>query len=208
MIGILSHCGVPTEVFKNLLEQDLQTTLGVVTDYLDNPILLRQWIAEQGRIYFLRYSGLDYTSKHSGEQVMQEPHRIIYGRDGAPATLHESCVSLLEAGFLPKTNKFLRRKLINMLEFACQTIADKMHICIPKSTYMMCIADHLGILEENEVSIRFGRPFRDEETGMLSTYVSGDVLLARVSFCNILVLIVASCLVTIRYSKDESCHLS
>jgi hypothetical protein len=45
---------------------------------------------------------------------------------------------------------------------------------------MTCIADDLGILEENEVSIRFGKPLLDEETGRIVPYIVGEVLVARV----------------------------
>lgn len=65
---------------------------------------------------------------------------------------------------------------------ACDKTSEKMHISIAKSTTMMCIADDLGVLEENEVSIRFGKPFRDEETGRNRYYIQGDVLVARVAF--------------------------
>jgi hypothetical protein len=167
-------------VFKELLEQDLQKTLGIVNDYIDNPILLRQWIAEYGKIYSLRCAGADYTDSLSGEELTKEPYSITYGQDRCPTMSHEVCISLLEAGFLPRTSRFLREKLKSVLTKACDKIGEKMHISIAKSTGMICIADDMGILEENEVSIRFGKPIRDEETGRNRYYVSGDVLVARV----------------------------
>jgi hypothetical protein len=56
-----------------------------------------------------------------------------------------------------------------------------MHIVVAKSTTMICIADDTGTLEEDEVSIRFGKPFMDEETGRFLNFIQGDVLVARVS---------------------------
>jgi hypothetical protein len=180
-IGILSHCGVPGEVFQSLLEDDLQATLGVVDVYLDKPILLRDWVARAGRIYDIRCTGADYTDV-SGDEAVQEPRCITYSEAGVPTMTHEVCVSLLEAGFLPKCSRFLRVKLKHVLIKACEKISDhnKMHISLAKSTMMTCIADDLGILEENEVSIRFGKPFRDEETGRSVPYIDGEVLVARV----------------------------
>jgi len=179
LIGILSHCGVPTHVFKKLLEQDLQETLGVVNSYLDNPILLRNWVAAMGKIYEIRCSGTEYNDNVSGEDAMQEPRSITYTESGVPTMVHEAVVTLLEAGFLPKTSKFLRDKLKNVLNKTCDKIGDKMHIVVAKSTTMICIADDTGTLEEDEVSIRFGKPFMDEETGRFLNFIQGDVLVAR-----------------------------
>src|SRR5438552_2923002 len=127
LIGILSHCGVPVGVFKEFLEQDLHDTLGVVNDYLDSPIALRDWISERGSIYSIRCSGADeYHDSLSGEPCRQEPRCITYNQAGIPTMLEEVCVSLLEAGFLPKTNKFLRSKLKNLLTKACDKTSEKM----------------------------------------------------------------------------------
>lgn len=181
MIGILSHCGVPTEVFKKLLEQDLHASLGVVNEYLEKPIALRAWIANRGGIYSIRCSGAEeYNDSSTGETKSQEPRCITYNSAGVPTMKEEVCVSLLEAGFLPKTNRFLQHKLKLVLQKTCEKMSEKMHISIAKSTTMICIADHLGVLEEDEVSIRFGKPFRDEETGRNRYYIQGDVLVARV----------------------------
>ena len=180
LIGILSHGGVPKDIFQELLENDLRETLGVVNDYLDNPILLRDWIAHVGNIYEVRCGGAEYTDLASGEELEQEPKCITYGADKAPTMPHEACVSLLEAGFLPKTNDYLRQKLKFVLTRACEKLSGKMHIRVPKSTSLICIADDLGLLEEDEVSIRFNRPFLDEDTGRYTNVIVGDVLVARV----------------------------
>ena len=153
----------------------------MVNTYLNNPQLLRKWIVSLGRIYEIRCSGIDYTASSSGEDVVQEPNCITYDESGTPTMLHEACVTLLESGFLPKTNSTLRNKLKDVLTKACDKLGEKLHVSIAESTCMMCIADDLGILEENEVSIRFSKPFFDEETGMKKYYLDEDVLVARVS---------------------------
>ena len=181
-IGILSHCGVPTDVFAQLLEDYLEHTLGVVNTYLENPILLRHWVASIGNIYDIRCRGSDYGDSQAGEDV-QEPNSINYNGVGIPTMLHEVCVSLLEAGFLPKTNHFLREKVHWILRTECKKLTDKMHISVAKSANLVCIADDTGILEENQVSIRFNKPFLDEGTGRTSYCITGDVLVARVFHC-------------------------
>jgi hypothetical protein len=169
-------------VFKDLLEKDLQKCLGVVNDYLEKPVALRDWIADLGGIYRIRYFGMsEYTDSETGQSATQEPRSITCNATGIPTMKEEVCVSMLEAGFLPKTNRYLGQKLKVVLMKACENLSEKMHISISKSTSMMCIADHLGVLEENEVSIRFGKPLRDEETGRNRYYIEGDVLVARVN---------------------------
>ena len=179
-IGILGHCGVPVHIFKILLEQDLQETLGIINDNLDNPQLLRDWIAKLGRIYDTRCAGTDYTDS-GGNDTTQEPQSISYDRAGVPTMIYEACVSLLESGFLPKTSRFLREKMKQVLINACEKLSTKMHISVAKSATLICIADDLGVLEPNEVSIRFGKPYKDDDTGRNMFYVTGDVLVARVS---------------------------
>jgi RNA dependent RNA polymerase len=181
LIGILSHCGVPTKVFKELLRQDLQETLGVINEFLDNPIALREWIANIVNMYEIRCSGAEYIDTNSGEEAAQEPKCITYTPDGVPTMPHEVCVTLLESGFRPKSSRYLQEKLKHVLNRACDKVSGKMHISLAKSTSLICIADHLGVLEEDEVSIRFGKPFKDEETGRYSNFIEGEVLVARVS---------------------------
>jgi hypothetical protein len=134
-----------------------------------------------GRIYQTRCSGTDYTDSTSGEETAQEPRCIVYTESGVPTMPHEVVITLLEAGFLPKSSRFLREKLKMVLTTACAKLKDKMHINVAKSTTMICIADDLGILAEDEVSIRFGKPFVDEETGRYVHSITGDVLVARVN---------------------------
>jgi len=159
----------------------LAETLGVVNKYLDNPVLLREWIANIGKIYEIRCAGTAYTETASGEELEQEPRCVTYWSDKTPSMPHEQCISLLEAGFLPKTNKYLRKKFKVVLKKACEKMSGKMHISVPKSTSLICIADDLGVLEEDEVSIRFSKPFMDQETGRYTSAVVGDVLVARAS---------------------------
>jgi hypothetical protein len=183
LIGILSDRGVPTRVFAELLKVDLDENIGVVNKFLDNPIFLRDWIADKGRIYNIRCLGSEYTETSSGEDAVQEPGCITYDEAGKPTMPHEVCVSMLEAGFIPKENMFLWNTLKHVLIKACDNICDderKLHISVGKSTTLVCIADELDVLEENQVSIRFGNPFLDEETGKSVSYIDGEVLVARV----------------------------
>jgi hypothetical protein len=184
----------------------LEETLGVVNKYLDNPILLRDWISEIGKIYEIRCVGASYTESASGEELEQEPRCITYWSDKSPTMPHEVCASLLEAGFLPKTNRYLRKTFKIVLKKVCEKMSGKMHISIPKSTSLICIADDLGILEENEVSVRFNKPFMDEQTGRYSSVLVGDVLVARV--CDDLMMLTSeSSSVADRHSKGESGRL-
>ena len=172
---------MPTQVFKDLLRQDLEQHLGIVNELLDQPLQLREWVANIGGIYNIRCNGADeYNDSQTGEKNSQEPGCVTYDHQGVPTMKEENCVKLLEAGFLPTSNRYLHEKLKLVIQKACDKVSEKLHIEISKSCTLICVADHLGVLEEDEVSIRFGEPFLDEETGRHSFYIQGDVLIARV----------------------------
>lgn len=97
--------------------------------------------------------------------------------------------------FIPKENRFLWEKVKYVLIKACDNICDdesKLHISVAKSITMICIADELDVLEENQVSIRFGKPFLDEETGKSVSFLDGEVLVARVLGFYLIVLMIES----------------
>ena len=152
-----------------------------MNELLDQPLPLRQWIADLGGIYNIRCNGLEeYNDSATGEKASREPGCITYDSQGVPTMMEENCVKLLEAGFLPTSSQYLHEKLKYVISKECEKVCDKLHISIAKSSTMICIADELGILDEDEVSIQFGKPFLDEETGRYSSYIEGDVLVARV----------------------------
>ena len=112
--------------------------------------------------------------------MMESPKRL-YTKAGVPSTLHEVCISLLEAGFLARQSEYLRKKLQIVLDLKWKTSKGKMLIPVQQSTRMLCIADELGVLGEDEVSIRFAKPFIDRTSGRNIYFLQGNVLIARVA---------------------------
>ena len=166
-----------TETFSELLEESVQELVTIVKAGLDDPIYLREWVADAGRVYDVRCSSKNYTN----DEDMKDSGQVTYTRAGCPSRLHEIALYLLEAGFSPKQNLFLRNKIEQVVKLVFKAIDGKLHVPIINCTKMMCISDDFGVLNENEVSIRFGSPFVNEKTGRKTHFIEGDVLVARVT---------------------------
>ena len=70
-------------------------------------------------------------------------------------------------------------ELARMIEGFWEKLKEKMHICIPLSTNLFCIADPTDTLKEGEVSLQFSRGIEDPRTGRYCDFVEGDILVAR-----------------------------
>lgn len=73
----------------------------------------------------------------------------------------------------------MREELAKMIEGFWEKMKEKMHICIPLSTNLFCIADPTDTLNEGEVSLQFSRGIEDPRTGRRRDFVEGDILVAR-----------------------------
>lgn len=61
----------------------------------------------------------------------------------------------------------------------CDELKTKLHIKIPHSTTLLCVADPTGTLEEGEVSLRFSKGVLDPKTMRRNQVITGDILVAR-----------------------------
>jgi hypothetical protein len=68
------------------------------------------------------------------------------------------------------------RKMISQY---CEDLKEKLHIRIPHSTTLLCVADPTGTLREGEVSLRFSNGFLDPKTLRRNPVIVGDILVAR-----------------------------
>ena len=59
-------------------------------------------------------------------------------------------------------------------------LREKLHIRIPQSTSIYCVADPTGTLKPGEVSLHFSRGIEDKRTGRWRNFIEGDILVARV----------------------------
>jgi RNA-dependent RNA polymerase len=130
----LSHNGVGDEVFKTLLTEALSAEVKQITDWDGPHAMLALWraIHQQGvgRSRLQRHSqgatrALGLAGREIKEQIatsinveVDEPHVACSSRDlysGAPLSLHESALEMLQAGFHPLKSKALYEKLRNVL---------------------------------------------------------------------------------------------
>jgi hypothetical protein len=160
-VPILSRQGVPFEAFQELLETHLEEDLEQLFQAAMNRLTLRHW---------LNGHGLEGRFA-SGE--------ISLTGSGTPLSQEEQMAMLLDAGFEPMQCNFLMEKLIKIVKQNCDKILEKLHIRVPCSTFVYCVADPTGTLKEGEVSLQFSKGFIDPVTKTRHGSVDGDVLVAR-----------------------------
>jgi hypothetical protein len=73
----------------------------------------------------------------------------------------------------------LMESVRKMIDQYCEDLKAKLHIRIPHSTTLLCVADPTGTLREGEVSLRFSNGFLDPKTMRRNPVIVGDVLVAR-----------------------------
>jgi len=66
-----------------------------------------------------------------------------------------------------------------MIDRYCEDLKEKLHIRVPHSTTLLCVADPTGTLREGEVSLRFSNGFLDPKTLRRNQVITGDILVAR-----------------------------
>lgn len=84
-----------------------------------------------------------------------------------------------QAGFRFESMGYLVKDLRNILERHWDKLKEKMHIEIPQSTSLFCVADPTGTLKEGEVSLHFSQGLIDERTGRPRHTIQGEILVAR-----------------------------
>ena len=161
-IPILAHQGVPYEVFKRLLEahlnEDLQKLLAATSDRIG----FRIWLSQNG--------GMGDRRKNAG---------LAQNISGVPENEQEQINMMLDARFEPLKCDFLNSKVREVVKQRCDVILDGLHIRVPSSTFVYCIADPTGTLNPGEVSLQFSKGFVDSSIETRLDCVEGDVIVAR-----------------------------
>ncbi|KAG6830093.1 hypothetical protein H0H92_002266 [Tricholoma furcatifolium] len=101
------------------------------------------------------------------------------GGGGAPVTLSEVTVELLQAGFHPTECRILREKLRYLVTSTINSIVEKYSIPVPQSLEAFIIPDPIGILEEGEVYYHSSVPLLNPESQTFFHVVSGELLVGR-----------------------------
>ncbi|KAG6864804.1 hypothetical protein C0991_007027 [Blastosporella zonata] len=95
------------------------------------------------------------------------------GLGGAPASLSELVLELIQAGFHPAEFALLKEKIRYLMTTTISNIVDKCSIPLPESM------NPCDVLEEGEVYYRSSVAFIDAETQISQNTLIGDVLLGR-----------------------------
>lgn len=163
LIPILEDRGVPYEVFKRLLEEDLTSRISELGDAMQSPLDIRIWNQENNSV--------------TEERIQNNGIEMV---GGLPLSLAEKINWFVEHGFQPSTCRFLKDLLYQTIHDYCMRLENRMNIGLGLSTYAFMIADPLAQLEENEIHIGFSHLFRDTKSGRNETMLhSIDVLVAR-----------------------------
>lgn len=163
LVPILNNRGVPFLAFKEVLEEHLDQDLEELMQAATKRKELWYWLNGAG--------GMGQERSGNG-QIYQCP-------GGFPLSDKEQITMLLEAGFEPLECDFLIEKLRNIVEQQCESVVDHLHIRVPESTIVLCIADPTGTLNEGEISLQFSKGFVDPVTKIRHECLEGDVLVAR-----------------------------
>jgi hypothetical protein len=140
-LSILDDRGVSRDVLKQMLLADNKIFHQELFDAIDNPLLLRDWVAANK----LSSRGLDEIS-YSG---------------GLPDAVDEQIILLLESGFSPRDTPILHERLQGFLKRNIDRYLNKMQIRVPLSAFLFCIADPFGCLEPGEIHVGFSERWND-----------------------------------------------
>ncbi|CAO3610910.1 unnamed protein product [Mucor fragilis] len=97
---------------------------------------------------------------------------------GFPASLHESIVRLLDAGF-DLSNAYVATRVTMVFRQIMQAITTKYKIEVPQSCTVTCVPDPTGTLEPGEIFLQLSNRRVDEKTGIRAAQILGDVIVTR-----------------------------
>lgn len=116
------------------------------------------------------------------ENANHQHDRLVFGSvpylGGMPKEDEELMACMLDAGFDPRSNRFLTDIAYDIQRRKCDTLSKKLNITVGRSAYLYMVVDFSGVLAENEVHIGFSTAFAADEWS--ETMVQGmPVLVAR-----------------------------
>ncbi|KAG5639652.1 hypothetical protein H0H81_008813 [Sphagnurus paluster] len=199
----LAENGVPFDILKDLMVKGLMDQVQPLMQW-DGPHAMENlWhvINQLGGVSTARLQRLTAElSRVLGIQRMEWGHEdigletedIIEAEDlakgsntgrneysGAPLSIHELTLELIQAGFRPDRLGLLMEKIRYIIKNVITSTIEKFSIPLPESLGAFVIPDPVGILEAGQVYYRSSQPLTDPETQTLFNVVTGDVLLGR-----------------------------
>ncbi|KAL2161801.1 hypothetical protein VTH06DRAFT_7585 [Thermothelomyces fergusii] len=148
---------------SNRLLNDLAKQFEDQKTAIKRPLQFRQWVNE--------------NSNNRSERVR---HGQVPFLGGLPADRNETLALLVNSGFDPRSQEYVRKLAYELQKQKCETLKTKLNIRVGRSAYIYMVVDFWGVLEENEVHVGFSSKFTDEVEGASYTLLADcDVLVAR-----------------------------
>ncbi|KAL5394363.1 hypothetical protein PMIN06_004228 [Paraphaeosphaeria minitans] len=163
-VSIMFDRGVPRNVIADLMVNQLDDKREELMQILPNTERMYHWVYQEG------------PSNAGGKSPPWQG--AMY------QSLQEKIKHLLESGFTPDQEPYLADCLWHFIRQRQRYMESKLRIPLYKSTYVLGVADPLGILEPGEVHMEFSTPFTDEVTGgRLRSLENMDILVSRQPAC-------------------------
>ena len=163
-IPILADRGVSRDVVADFMVSRLDEERRQLLEMLHDPVRLHNWITKQG----------------SATPALG----ILPWQAALPLSLPEKAKLLLRTGFSPDQTPFLARSLKRFVKQRQFWMEEKLRAPLGKATFLMGLADPLGVLKPGEVHIQFSKPFLDEFDRKTYRHLAGEeVLVARQPAC-------------------------
>lgn len=145
-----------------LLRDNLQQELNGQKRALQSSMQYRQWTHE--------------NASHKQDRMI---HGHIPYLGGMPQEDEELMNCMLDAGFDPRSNAFLKKIAYEMQRRKCQALTKKLNTKVGRSAYLYMVMDFWGVLEENEVHVGFSTAFEADDAWSKTMIHGTDVLVAR-----------------------------
>ncbi|KAI4523086.1 hypothetical protein K525DRAFT_361417 [Schizophyllum commune Loenen D] len=192
----LSHNGVHTEDFTILAQNGLRERAAPLLNWTQPAGALWKAVSDIGNVTGsrrvrgsqvmhrlvsgYRQTGVDEDLPTGDEDQMEA---ALTGRDpysGAPRSVHEQVVEMLQAGFKPQECEYLRIKMKKVLDMVCQSAVEDYRVPVPDSRGLnaFVVPDPLGVLNEDEIFYMPSPSFMDPKEQVMVQAVEGEVIIA------------------------------
>ncbi|KAI8932824.1 hypothetical protein NX059_010307 [Plenodomus lindquistii] len=163
-IPILVNRGVKRDVIAEFMIKHLDVERKQLLEMLTEPVKLHNWVTKQGS-----------TPPASG---------IVPYEAGLPIALSEKVKLLLRAGFTPQDSPFLAKVFTRFIQQRQSVMEQRLRAPLGSATFLLGLADPMGVLEPGQVHINFSSPFVDEFTRQTYRHLDGlEVLVSRQPAC-------------------------
>lgn len=143
LLRILNARGVPRDSFAERLHVDTDSFYKDLSESMRNRLDCRKCLQKLAPVL----------------QTSQGP----VSNGGWPAKYAQQSILLLDSGFDPMNCSILVDCLRRCLRIEMDRRVEKLQIKIPLSTFIYCVSDPYGILEEDEIHLTFSKPWEDPD---------------------------------------------